>query len=504
MKFPSIPRPPSGNRHRSFPWALAALALSAMAAVACSGNDTGSGGSGGGTTGPTGCDACGPNQVCVEDTCQSVSHNCPCGVETYCDVPTDTCIVGCLSQADCGPGRVCNVETKACFDGCLSTDECRSGLSCVEHQCLEGCGTTADCTVPGTICSDGHCGCPAGQGFCDGTCASLASPSNCGACGVQCQAPSTCNGSECVCAPGVCAPEVLLAPGAGNASSLHVDTTHLYFYSTMGPGGAGIFRLPKGGGAASLVTAKGTPNFTLGGAFVLYTVLTNGNTWAYDLMKAPLAGGADVKLDAGPNATPYAIADAGAAYWYRSDAWYGVPLANGASNVLPAVWEEQPTGGMVINDDGLFWVSCSGGADLNCGVYRYFDGATTQLNQTGFDGFADITTGLVVDAQDAYVGVFSPEHAIVRFPLSAGPPTTVVTPTGVPRQLQGDGSDLYWTEDGNPFQDIPAVIKRVPKGGGAIEDFAVLAPADVVTSIALTSDSVYWTQVDGAILRLAK
>src|SRR5207248_1164243 len=63
-----------------------------------------------------------------------------------------------------------------------------------------------DCTnLPGSVCSGGHCVCPAGQHVCGGACIDITSdPSNCGHCGAACDTSvgQTCSGGVCRCPHG--------------------------------------------------------------------------------------------------------------------------------------------------------------------------------------------------------------------------------------------------------------------------------------------------------------
>src|SRR5262245_21614681 len=52
----------------------------------------GSGGQGQGGTGPAVCSGCSSNQLCVNGTCMNLPSQCPCPVESYCDLASNKCV----------------------------------------------------------------------------------------------------------------------------------------------------------------------------------------------------------------------------------------------------------------------------------------------------------------------------------------------------------------------------------------------------------------------------
>src|SRR5262245_47818498 len=66
----------------------------------------------------------------------ATSSACPCPKETYCDLPTNTCKVGCVELDGCGPGRVCDVASRTCKIGCVSCVD--DGDPCTDEVCLAG------------------------------------------------------------------------------------------------------------------------------------------------------------------------------------------------------------------------------------------------------------------------------------------------------------------------------------------------------------------------------
>lgn len=98
------------------------------------------------------CGGCGENQVCVDGSCVDVPSSCPCPLETYCDLATSTCVVGCTSDENCSTGRICYVDVRECRDGCRDDDWCPSGQICDDLSCRVGCRGDGDCSGANVIC----------------------------------------------------------------------------------------------------------------------------------------------------------------------------------------------------------------------------------------------------------------------------------------------------------------------------------------------------------------
>jgi hypothetical protein len=125
----------------------------------------------GGPTGPSGkaaatavpveeCQpACGSQQTCVHAHCQDLPPTCPCPVDSYCDLLTNSCKAGCTaSDSECSAGRYCDAATRACKIGCRGDAECTTpGQICEDHACVVGCRGDAGCTGSGQICANQRC-----------------------------------------------------------------------------------------------------------------------------------------------------------------------------------------------------------------------------------------------------------------------------------------------------------------------------------------------------------
>src|SRR5581483_9686545 len=114
--------------------ALAVLArLCALTFLACTAPDgtTPDGGSPMGPDGMTGrCAGCGAGQVCVDGACMDVPKACPCPKETYCDLGSNTCKIGCTTDDQCAAGRICDTRARMCMAGCRSDRECGAAQFC--------------------------------------------------------------------------------------------------------------------------------------------------------------------------------------------------------------------------------------------------------------------------------------------------------------------------------------------------------------------------------------
>ena len=165
---------------------------------------------------------CATGTVCVDGHCDTgTTSTGDAGVDAVADVVTDASVDvvtggNCSTNADCASGEVCdgNVcasstgDSDACVpltcanqgaqcgdtsDGCgnmISCGSCASGQSCVDGSCQSG-ASDASTDSDGTTCA-------AGQTDCNGVCVDISSDSkNCGSCGSQCPAGSSCSSGEC-------------------------------------------------------------------------------------------------------------------------------------------------------------------------------------------------------------------------------------------------------------------------------------------------------------------
>jgi hypothetical protein len=165
--------------------------------------------------GPARCaPACGSKQICDNGTCKDLPDQCPCPLESYCNLATNQCVPGCASDEDCQLGRYCDDQRK-CQNGCrvgkcgtneecqpaTRTCECTSGHHRCSGRCvpegISSCGPscqvcptdphgTASCTSSGCSLS-----CKSGTKMCGSACA---------ACPTGNATTFTCSGSKCIAA----------------------------------------------------------------------------------------------------------------------------------------------------------------------------------------------------------------------------------------------------------------------------------------------------------------
>jgi len=136
-----------------------------------SGGSSGAASSGGsssgatsGTTGSVSCPGgCPDGTVCEQGACTAIPASCPCPKETYCDLATNTCKVGCLADADCDAHRICDLDARTCSDGCRQDADCASGQICddTDLSCRAGCRDDSACPA-GQVCDQGSLVCRAG------------------------------------------------------------------------------------------------------------------------------------------------------------------------------------------------------------------------------------------------------------------------------------------------------------------------------------------------------
>jgi hypothetical protein len=72
---------------------------------------------------------------------------CPCPMESYCDLSTNHCVAGCTTDDQCNAGRICNTQ-RQCVAGCRMDTQCATGQICAAATltCVAGCRVDTDCT----------------------------------------------------------------------------------------------------------------------------------------------------------------------------------------------------------------------------------------------------------------------------------------------------------------------------------------------------------------------
>ena len=99
----------------------------------------------GGDPTPKTCTSCRADEVCVDGSCVTVPKNCPCPQESYCNLGTSMCVVGCLEDGNCATGRICDGVARKCAEGCRTDAACGKGKICDKSLCRVGCRRDPDC-----------------------------------------------------------------------------------------------------------------------------------------------------------------------------------------------------------------------------------------------------------------------------------------------------------------------------------------------------------------------
>ncbi|MCS6914899.1 MAG: hypothetical protein RMK29_11165 [Myxococcales bacterium] len=115
----------------------------------------------GGNGQPSDCPPCSEGQVCMGGSCVALPKQCPCPLESYCNLATNMCVAGCTEDGHCAPGRICNEATRQCRTGCRKDTDCGSGKICDNLQCRTGCRKDTDCG-PNEVCETPQLVCKAG------------------------------------------------------------------------------------------------------------------------------------------------------------------------------------------------------------------------------------------------------------------------------------------------------------------------------------------------------
>ena len=163
-------------------------------------------------------DPAGPNTTC-DIASGGGTNDCPqtCAANEICQ--NGQCVDACAPPFSLCDGRCVNLDEDpkycgSCANECARNETCEGGLCTCPNplsQCTNGCVDTSTavsdcgdcnqaCTEPGEVCTDGICGCPAGETACPiGGCADLDSDNfNCGLCGRVCNNEDVCVDGACV------------------------------------------------------------------------------------------------------------------------------------------------------------------------------------------------------------------------------------------------------------------------------------------------------------------
>ena len=124
-----------------------------------------------GDVGLAGSDSASPGDVeKVNAPDKALPKGCPCPLDSYCDLNTNTCVWGCRNNEHCSQGKYCDTAASLCKTGCRTTADCPDDSNpCTDLACTGGsCAqlpNTAPCADDGNsctadVCSSGACSHP--------------------------------------------------------------------------------------------------------------------------------------------------------------------------------------------------------------------------------------------------------------------------------------------------------------------------------------------------------
>jgi sugar lactone lactonase YvrE len=192
---------------------------------------------------------------------------------------------------------------------------------------------------------------------------------------------------------------------------------------------------------------------------------------------------------------PYRIAiEHGEAYFndYFSGRILAAPISGGPARVI-LTGLDRPYG-IAVENGWVFWTQSHGNPGGVSGAVYAFDGQTKRALSTTESSPAEI----VVGAQDLY-WVNREGGSVRRVARGGGTPTTLASGLDHPNGIALDASFVYFSEWGSQGS---VGIGKVPIAGGAVVSLA--ATHGGVTALAIDADSVYWTTMDGDVVRLSK
>jgi hypothetical protein len=486
---------------------------------------SGSGGQGQGGTGPATCTGCGSNQLCVNGACMDLPSQCPCPVESYCDLSSNKCVVGCTTNDQCSTGRACNTTSRmcvngcrddascgagricdnfTCHDGCRQNTDCSKGSICVNTVCQTGCATTADCTATGQSCVNMSCACPSSQLVCNNACTAVNTLTNCGSCGNACGKNQVCTSGQCMCPNGTCQPETVYTTTNG-ILGLWIDGGYVYTFegaTTTGTTGTTytFHRGPVAGGTAQLVAtvpAGGYPGSeVVSGGTIAFSVETSGdaisNVPENDFYMVPGAGGLlrEIAMNPEPIGSPLVAINGNNVYYWdytqydtsMSQLWTTPITGSGGGGV--ATYYTNPWDYMLPLGTTIYMVDISlNGSNYDTDV-QSFTGSTT-LGSV-FDNTTAQSKAIIVDSSGFYssdLGNTSKTESLVHTPLNGKNPVTLAPEGG--RSLSTDDTRLYYLT----ASDMKS-IRRVLKAGGTPETF--YADPAALKAIVVNTGYVYF------------
>jgi hypothetical protein len=313
---------------------------------------------------------------------------------------------------------------------------------------------------------------------------------NCGACGHDCL--------DVDCVDGLCTPTTIVERTTATfATAVTLDADRIWV--SLGLDGAGaIWRIPKNALSSSEI-------FTPGEVGRVSSVLAfDGDevVWGNWLHGDPPVGSRIARARRDPPRGPVTTVDVAAAplqvwsdpeggtfWWDRTSSIYRLP--RGATTPLRITTSGFPP--VAFDERDFYWATTDG--TVHAMPKR---GGTEREVARG----AAIGRGIVVDASDVYwIDARKPSGAILRVPKSGGAPVVVADDIRDAVHIVDGGEHLYLSLEPSSPSAVDGRVVRVPKRGGPA---LVLARSPAFYWLALDATHVYWTNIAGPLLRVAR
>jgi hypothetical protein len=383
----------------------------------------------------------------------------------------------------CTPGGSCSAKQRRCDTAsgvpqvCSTQGEWENQPSCRTDQ----------------VCAGGECLCRAAFTTCGDQCVTLETDGkHCGRCGHDCL------GGECI--GGTCQPYEIVESGA---SSLAVDSTHVYWLDQLENVG-NLRRVSKRGGAVeTLASDLGYPGDVVVSDGQVYwgTSSSNprGDIVIPGIFQAGLDGSGRKRFADAPNSVAGLSVANGMLFWgqWNDDGSCGFFNKALRSDATPAQLATDGSGGFTVVGDCLFYLAAtsSGAVSLRkqCGneapVARFNTTKRISLSPRG-----------AADAESLYFG--SDEVGLMRLPLSGdGNPTKLADGREVNHAVVEDGRVYYVDgETGAHSCTNNWALYGIATSIGSAPVLVLPAPLDCPGNLTVDDLAIYYTTSLGIFL----